>query len=827
MRTRLLVAVAVIVIAFLGVATLRVLQRAPSPPPGAPAAAPTELSAAPASPAAMASPAEATASPGAPSAAPATLATNEASATPVPTVAAVPASSGASGPAASGAPATPPAALQTGPSAVPSAANPDDPNLLALSNGSFARTWTVGAASSGGNAVSVGGPYFINPAFRGAVSFVFELPAVAHVTRLGAAALAARPVHVRFATGTSRSAFAEAGTIEIPANTPAEHLLAVVRDARFVRATIERTPNTTVRMDGIAAYGTPGPPETASLAGTWMTADYTDGTDDHVFAGARGYVPETLPAKAGGIARMTVVHGDRIVEFACNARGAAWHGTIEKGVARGSGDKLQIAGNGKLFAGRLEGRAILAMRSKPDRGCSERVAGRGPTVLALFRDGSETTAEIDPTVIPGYRFDALPLFVLDDRHLRSAQFAVLVGDCAAGTDLDPGQARLLLDWVAAGHKLIIHDADECSSSDYSFIPYRFVTVATGARGAKGQVLALADPSALGAGPSDRAHALDTEAYLRVNGQQLGDADIMQTEDPHWCGHLYARNSVGASGWVHAYARHGRGLIIYNGLDRDDVTSRIRPALDILRYEYAFPVLNDLPCNSRVASRLVLFPSADRQFPAGKPATVRVPMTLAYFERAGAPKDIALSIAGDAHFAARISPAHVRLTSGATAPVTATIPLPVRWSGVHAFTVSANGGLGSTAQASIRIDGSVALARAFETQRRVRTYGIHFDVGSARIQPQSETTIAQIADVLRAHADWRMGVEGHTDSDGGAAYNQNLSVQRAQSVVNNLVTKYHIGRARLVAAGYGLTRPVAGNATEAGKALNRRVELVRL
>jgi outer membrane protein OmpA-like peptidoglycan-associated protein len=113
------------------------------------------------------------------------------------------------------------------------------------------------------------------------------------------------------------------------------------------------------------------------------------------------------------------------------------------------------------------------------------------------------------------------------------------------------------------------------------------------------------------------------------------------------------------------------------------------------------------------------------------------------------------------------------------------------------------------------------------QRRVRVYGIHFDVDSAHIQPQSEATIAQIAQVLRANPRWRLRVEGYTDSDGGAAYNQGLSDRRAHAVVNDLVSRYGIARARLTAAGYGLTHPVASNDTEAGKALNRRVELVRL
>ncbi len=81
--------------------------------------------------------------------------------------------------------------------------------------------------------------------------------------------------------------------------------------------------------------------------------------------------------------------------------------------------------------------------------------------------------------------------------------------------------------------------------------------------------------------------------------------------------------------------------------------------------------------------------------------------------------------------------------------------------------------------------------------------------------------------MRENAGLRFQVEGHTDSDGGAAYNLGLSQRRAQAVVDDLVTHHGIARSRLVAKGYGLTKPVAPNSTAAGKALNRRVELLRL
>jgi OmpA-OmpF porin, OOP family len=114
-----------------------------------------------------------------------------------------------------------------------------------------------------------------------------------------------------------------------------------------------------------------------------------------------------------------------------------------------------------------------------------------------------------------------------------------------------------------------------------------------------------------------------------------------------------------------------------------------------------------------------------------------------------------------------------------------------------------------------------------TQKRVRIYGIHFDYDSAGIQPVSEPIVAQIADVMRANAKWRLRVEGYTNSDGGHAYNLGLSQQRAESVVNDLVSRYGIARSRLKPQGFGMTDPVASNETAAGKALNQRVELVRI
>ena len=80
-------------------------------------------------------------------------------------------------------------------------------------------------------------------------------------------------------------------------------------------------------------------------------------------------------------------------------------------------------------------------------------------------------------------------------------------------------------------------------------------------------------------------------------------------------------------------------------------------------------------------------------------------------------------------------------------------------------------------------------------------------------------------LLQAQPDWKMKIEGHTDSTGSAAANMALSQQRAAAVVAWLV-KNGIDRARLTPIGRGDTQPIADNSTDEGRAHNRRVELVK-
>ncbi len=102
--------------------------------------------------------------------------------------------------------------------------------------------------------------------------------------------------------------------------------------------------------------------------------------------------------------------------------------------------------------------------------------------------------------------------------------------------------------------------------------------------------------------------------------------------------------------------------------------------------------------------------------------------------------------------------------------------------------------------------------------------ILFLSGKTELSPTSFASLDELAGLLAKHPSWKVTIEGHTDNVHVAMGNQQLSQKRAETIKAYLVKK-GIGAGRLTAIGYGDTRPVADNATPAGKAMNRRVEIV--
>jgi len=112
-----------------------------------------------------------------------------------------------------------------------------------------------------------------------------------------------------------------------------------------------------------------------------------------------------------------------------------------------------------------------------------------------------------------------------------------------------------------------------------------------------------------------------------------------------------------------------------------------------------------------------------------------------------------------------------------------------------------------------------------TQRAVDFRGVHFDFNRDILNADAAAVLDEAAEILKRYPGLQVEVVGHTDAIGNNAVNQRLSERRARTVYNYLVNK-GIDRSRLVGPiGYGKTQPIASNDTRAGRAQNRRTELI--
>lgn len=119
-----------------------------------------------------------------------------------------------------------------------------------------------------------------------------------------------------------------------------------------------------------------------------------------------------------------------------------------------------------------------------------------------------------------------------------------------------------------------------------------------------------------------------------------------------------------------------------------------------------------------------------------------------------------------------------------------------------------------------------MARTIADSGKIALYGIYFDSDKDVIRPDSEPTLQEIVKLLAADPKLKLHVVGHTDIQGSAEHNLDLSRRRAGSVVRELTSNYGIAADRLDPFGCGFYAPVASNDTEEGRAKNRRVELVK-
>jgi len=123
-------------------------------------------------------------------------------------------------------------------------------------------------------------------------------------------------------------------------------------------------------------------------------------------------------------------------------------------------------------------------------------------------------------------------------------------------------------------------------------------------------------------------------------------------------------------------------------------------------------------------------------------------------------------------------------------------------------------------------GNRSLYDDLEAAGELSTTAIRFDTGSATLRPESGGYLAQIVSMLDAHPDLALEIQGHTDTDGTEADNQDLSERRADAVAAYLAAR-GVARDRLTTVGFGESQPAAPNDTAEGKAQNRRVVFKRV
>ena len=119
------------------------------------------------------------------------------------------------------------------------------------------------------------------------------------------------------------------------------------------------------------------------------------------------------------------------------------------------------------------------------------------------------------------------------------------------------------------------------------------------------------------------------------------------------------------------------------------------------------------------------------------------------------------------------------------------------------------------------------ARVFREGNNIilRMVGLTFDSGASQIKPENFDLLAKVEKAIDIFPRSELIIEGHTDSFGGDDLNQKLSQERAESVQQYMINAMRIPTYRLIATGYGETRPVSSNETEAGRARNRRIDIV--
>jgi hypothetical protein len=185
----------------------------------------------------------------------------------------------------------------------------------------------------------------------------------------------------------------------------------------------------------------------------------------------------------------------------------------------------------------------------------------------------------DPIYSGVFNFTNLPIASVNDSNLASYD-TVLLNMASSGMNclsnsLTGSQQQDLVNFVGNGGKLIIYDS-ECPPVDYSWLPYPFTTSNPGPTGNNGGALNIVEENPLSCSTVDCEITTGVISYIDTSlssvTDAVGDMNVMITRDPNWCLDMDGTNTNQVTGPVHTYATYGSGLMIYNGLDMDDISN---------------------------------------------------------------------------------------------------------------------------------------------------------------------------------------------------------------------------------------------------------------
>ena len=111
--------------------------------------------------------------------------------------------------------------------------------------------------------------------------------------------------------------------------------------------------------------------------------------------------------------------------------------------------------------------------------------------------------------------------------------------------------------------------------------------------------------------------------------------------------------------------------------------------------------------------------------------------------------------------------------------------------------------------------------------RVAIYGVYFDTDKAIVKPESQPSLDEMATAIKAAGGGKFLIVGHTDNQGSLEHNQDLSKRRAEAVASALTSQFSVPASSIIPVGVGMAAPMAPNTDEAGRAKNRRVEIVAM